>query len=206
MPGPGLTCCLLIGGKEAKAGRVTLTFPEYICERLLNPPSSTLVNFGHGLGIYARVFGPGAISIVSYDQVVAEGLDLVRHFAATFLGLPELPPLDLPRVNVSPGAVDVEIIRALNAIEWNRRNGSAPVRYAITLSDRLLARRDSRSGSCLVRAMQNYIGKLAINEASDGLQRLHAELFTTFKSALVEPRLARLFFEPRRVEVPLHSP
>jgi hypothetical protein len=175
-------------------------------QRLAQPAGSLLVNFGAGLRSCAEVFGPQALAIVSYDQVMANYAttgrrDLFAHFAATFLDWPDPPKLDLPHVNVSPDAGDIEVIRAVNSLEQARR-GQPPGRAeAAALSGLYLRRAGELAGPDLRAALAAHMTTALLNEDSVQLAALHRQLYAEFGHAMVEPQSHGVFFAPRRAEI-----
>jgi hypothetical protein len=187
--------------KQATREGATQSLPEYLYQRIAQPAGSRLVNFGTGLRAYADVFGPAALAVVSYDRVIAERRDLFAHFAASFLDWADPPALTLPPVNVSPGAADIEVIRALHGIEQARR-GEPPERVAAAaMSARYLRRADELAGPALRAALAAHMATAVLNETSVQLAALHRQLYAEFGHALVEPRSDGVFFAPRRAEL-----
>jgi hypothetical protein len=187
--------------KESVKGGDSMTLPEYLFRRLHNPVVSFFVNFGVGLRIWARYFGPGAISIVAYNQLVALRLDLFRHFADRFLGWPDPPALDVAATNVSPGTTDIEAIRAVAALERLRAGRVLPHRYAGALATQYMKRRAELVTPTVAAALEGHTGRLFVNEGMPALAALHKELMAEFGAALVPPRLPNFFFRPRRAEI-----
>lgn len=188
--------------KQAVKGGETQTLNEYLYARGVNPRGSFFVNFGIGLRNYAQVFGANAISIVSYDSVLAAKLDLFRHFAATFLDWRDPPHIDLGAVNVSPGMMDTEILRALNSLEQSQRGTPLGRMEAVEMADRFLPRAPQWVSPALRQAMAANIGKALVNEGSNLLTSLHMQLFEEFGRALVQPHPPGAFFSPKRAEIP----
>jgi hypothetical protein len=188
--------------KQAIKAGDTQTLVEYLYARGINPRGSFFVNFGTGLRHYATVFGAHAISIVSYDTVLAAKLDLFEHFAATFLDWRDPPRLDLGGVNVSPGLLDTEILRALNSIERSRRGTPLGRGEAVAMADRYLLHAPQLVTPLLRQAMAANVGKALVNEGSNLLTSLHMQLFNEFGRALVQPHPPGVFFAPKRAELP----
>jgi hypothetical protein len=187
--------------KQEIKGGSTQTLPEYLYQRTAQPAGSFLMNFGVGLRTYTSVFGDAALSVVAYDQVMAQRRDLFAHFAATFLDWPDPPGLALPPVNVSPTAADAEVIRALNGIE-RARSGQPPERAeAAAMSAKYLRRADALAPPVLRAALAAHMATAQLNEKSAPLSALHQQLFAEFGHALVEPKPRGMFFQPRRVEL-----
>ncbi len=152
------------------------------------------------------MFGAAALAIVSYDEVMAQhatglGRDLFAHFAATFLDWPDPPVLDLPHVNVSPDAGDIEVVRAVNALE-QARTGRPPERAeAAAMSGRLLRRADELAGPDLREALAAHMTTAFLNEDSVQLAALHRQLYAAFGAAIVAPKPDDVFFAPRRAAI-----
>jgi hypothetical protein len=187
--------------KQATREGGTQSLPEYLYQRVAQPSGSLLVNFGAGLRACAEVFGPEALAIVSYDHVITERRDLFAHFAATFLDWPDPPALDLPPVNVSPGAAETEVTRALNGLE-QARAGAPPGRATATAMSGLLLRRAAELiGPDLREALAAHATTAVLNEESVQLAALHRQLHAEFGHAVVEPKTEGVFFAPRRAEL-----
>jgi hypothetical protein len=189
--------------KQEVKGGGTQTLPEYLFGRAVNPTGSFFVNFGIGLRRYSKVFGAEAISVVSYDAVMAAQRDLFQHFAASFLSWPDAPKPQVTGVNVSPNAAEIEVIRAVNGLDLIRRGGGPPDRRdAATMTEVYLRRARELTGPDLQKAMADNMGKALLNEGSATLAALHQQLFSEFGKGLVPPHPADFFFLPRRAEIP----
>jgi hypothetical protein len=187
--------------KQATREGATQSLPEYLYQRIAQPVGSLLVNFGAGLRVCAEVFGADALAIVSYDHVMTKRQDLFAHFAETFLDWPDPPALDLPHVNVSPDAGDIEVIRAVNALE-QARTGRPPGRAeAAAMSGRYLRRAEELAGPDLREALTAHMATALLNEESVQLAALHRQLHAEFGHAMVEPATQGVFFAPRRAEI-----
>jgi hypothetical protein len=101
------------------------TYPQFLLTHLAQPSDSRLLNPMRVLGRYADAFGRNAIRLVAYDRVIDGGEDLLAFFLQTLLGVPIVPPTRGKRVNGALPAVDIEIIRLLNAMA-RRWQGSVP--------------------------------------------------------------------------------
>lgn len=188
--------------KQSVIAGATQTFREYLLGFANNPAGSPVVNFAPALRRYAAAFGPHAIDIVAYDTVMAEGGDLFRHFAARFLDWPDAPALDLPPVNVSPAAAEIEVIRSLHGIE-TARLGRPPERQpARAMADCYLRRATEFEAPALRRALAANQGTAAFDELDLHVAQLHRDLFDEFREALVEPKPPGAFFLPRRADIP----
>lgn len=187
--------------KQATREGATESLPEYLYRRIAQPAGSRLVNFGTGLRTYTDVFGMAALAVVAYDRVMAERRDLFAHFSASFLDWPDPPAVVQPHVNVSPDVADIEVIRALNAIEQARRGRPADRAAAAAMSARYLRRADALAGPLLRDALAAHTATALLNETSVQLAALHRELFAEFGGALVAPKSDGVLFAPRRAEI-----
>ncbi len=184
-----------------KHGRIVDTFPEYLYARVVNPRTNNMLNFGEGMSIYAGVFGKEAVKLVSYDQVLAQKLDLFEHFVASFLKISDLPAANLPRVNVSPSVTDIEILRALTILRTLHLESLADPRSGTTYFDTYMEHKNTPDVLALSADLEQYVDTIRINEMSAGLRGLQRELFEKFGDALVAPALKRFFFVPKRSDV-----
>jgi hypothetical protein len=174
------------------------TLAEYVLRCLGDPSASPIVNFRHILDRYAAVFGLESIRIVSYNGVLGAGEDLLTHFCRNFLAWPDPPPVDIGRVNVSLDTVDTEIIRTLNALEWNRAREA----HRVLAEQYLMAKAGLPVRWVVEQSMQFVVNRLRIDDAAPALAQLNADIARHYQSALVPPFPAEGLFEPRTEDVP----
>jgi hypothetical protein len=175
----------------------TITFPEFLSAHAVNSFGSNVMNYGLTLARYAEQFGLSNISLVSYSNIVDAGGDLFINFCQNFLSWNDPPAPSHGRVNVSLDPVEVEIIRALNAIERARGGEQSTAIFR--------SYRHSKGKLDLTKlnsGIQSYLAHSAINEGLGPLQYLHSELFRQFGPLLVEPRTGPRLFVPRLSQVP----
>jgi hypothetical protein len=174
------------------------TLVEYVLRCLGDPSASPIVNFRYILDRYAAVFGPESIKIASYNSILEADEDLLSHFCHNFLSWPAPPPIEPGRVNVSLDIVDTEIIRTLNALEWNRARDARRV-----LAEQYLrAKADLPARWIVEKSMQFVVNGLRIDDAAPALAQLNAGIARRYLSALVPPFPAAGLFEPRSENVP----
>lgn len=192
--------------KEEVKGGETDTLPEYLYNRLKNPSASSFINFGTGLRLWAKFFGPSAIRIVAYNHLLSLKLDLFQHFSQTFLRWTEPPKLAISSANVSPGAADIEVARAIAVLE--RMQAGEPLQRAYTgaMAQRYLRRKDELRTDRIAKALEDFQTNITISELNPFLTELHRNLMTEFGSAIVAPRMHNHFFSPRVAKVPYISP
>lgn len=180
----------------------TQTFREFLLQWGSNPADCDFLNFAPNLRRFADRFGAHAIDIVSYDAVLAEGMDIFRHFAATFLDWRDAPAGDPPQPNGTADPADIEILRALHAIE-KRHLGRAPepLRSA-AITETYLRLAPKFDLPALRRALAANLVTVAFAESDQLLARLHRALFTEFREALAAPRPHGGLFPVRQVELP----
>jgi hypothetical protein len=173
------------------------TFLEFLSSHLANPNGAHVINYSRTLRRYAESFRLSEMSLVSYSNIVDGGGDIFANFCASFLSWMDPPNPDLARVNVSLDPAQVEVIRALNAIEWARsgRDGSDILRS-------YLRNRAAFDLSALESVMRQHIVHAKVNEGTGPLNNLHAELFKEFGPLLSEPRSGARFFVPKLAEIP----
>jgi hypothetical protein len=175
----------------------TTTFPEFLSEHMVNLFRSNVINYGHTLARYVQHFGLSNISLVSYSNIVDGGGDLFINFCQKFLSWNDPPAPAHGRVNVSLDPVEVEIIRALNAIELlhgGEKSTAIIQKYRRSKNKLVLAN--------LIAAIKSNVAHSRINEGLGPLQYLHGELFRQYGSLLVEPRSGPRLFAPKLSEIP----
>jgi hypothetical protein len=175
----------------------TITFPEFLSEHAVNSFGSHVINFGHTLARYVEQFGLPHISLVSYSNIVDSGRDLFTHFCQEFLSWDNALVPQHGKVNISLDPVEVEIIRALNAIELSCGSEKSNVIFRGFQQSK-----NKFDLSNLIAAIKNNMGHARINEGLGPLQYLHSELFRQFGQLLVEPRTGPRLFVPKLLEVP----
>jgi hypothetical protein len=171
-----------------KHGQST-TFPEFMTSNLMNPFAANIINYGILLERFEQAFGIENISLVSYSNIVDQGGDLAEHFLRSFLAWPNAPLMQGLRPNPSLGIDDIEMIRALNALEWRhhgRRTDRMRVRYLRT--------RSALDLSVVLAAMEKSRGSLRVNENSRALRTVHEEMFQKYGHRMVPPKSGRYFF------------
>jgi hypothetical protein len=182
--------------EQVKHGSLT-TLPDFALSCLTDPAASEVLNFGRVLSRYGVAFGRENLRLVSYNAVLESGEDLFSHFCRCFLGLPNVPPSGLGRINVSHDMVDVEVLRALNVLEWTRARDAR-----LRLYHRYMAKRPELPVRWLVEnALQYVVDRVKLNDAALGLAALHADIFGRYRQLIVPPLPAGKLFEPRSAEV-----
>jgi hypothetical protein len=162
-----------------------------VFEHLRDPFASYIVNFSRKLEKFERVFGVQALRLVSFSSVIGSGQDLFGHFAHTFLDWSPTNKLAIGLPNQAVSPTDIELIRALNAIEWNttkQRNARLRNLYLLAKPTMDLAR--------LWEVAKRETRRLKIDDASPGLKSLHESLFARYKANLVPPLLPDRLFRP----------
>ena len=173
------------------------TLPEYVQNCLSDPSASRLINFELTLARYATIFGVEHLRVVSYNDVLESGQDLLTHFCRCFLAWPNSPSADIGRVNESLDLVDSELVRVLNALHWTRTREISSHLY-----HRYRALKDKLPVHWLVeRAMQYVVSTIHINDEIPSLAQIHTEIANRYAQALVPPTCAKGLFTPRAAEV-----
>lgn len=92
------------------------TFPEYYARVLTAPDNKGVVDYSLSWRRFERVFGRDSLRLVSFNNLLDNGIDLFEHFCEVILGWPAVPKVDrsLIRENAGAGAIKTEIVRALN--------------------------------------------------------------------------------------------
>lgn len=175
----------------------SLGLPEFLAHHLINPVGSTLANYDQALGRLSEVFGRNSLHLVSYSNLVSSRMDLLAHFLETFVNWSRAESAEAQRENVSLDIHDVELIRALNAMEIAQHG-----RSSFDLCARYLAARPMLDLGMLREVMDRHINTIEINEASSGLRMVHEVIFERYGERLVHPRSGLNLFPLRAVNVP----
>lgn len=157
--------------------------PTFLTGHLSNPTGSTVVNYDHALRKLTDVFGLGSLNLVSYSNLVDQGVDMFSHFLTTFCGVPNPPEVRRERENISIDATQSELARVMNVLEEQARDTSSPQMF-----ERLAARRADLDLDGVERAMKDAQATIAVSDSSPGLRLLHELLFERYGERLVAPR------------------
>lgn len=185
------------GWQEMVKHGETGTFPEFLSRHMVNSFGSHVMNYGQTVGRYAEHFGLPNISLVSYSNIVDSGHDLLTNFCRNFLAWADPPVPPQGRVNASLDPVEVEVVRALNAID--RAHGGEKSN-AIFLA--LRRAKPALDLSDLLTTIKSHVAHIRVNEGLGALQYLHSELFRQFGGLLVEPRSGPSLFAPKVSDIP----
>lgn len=168
------------------------TFPEMMANSLMDPYTSATINYAFQLDRFGQVFGIDSLSLVSYSNIIDQGHDVGEHFFKAFLGWPDAPLTSGIRPNASLNIFDVELIRVLNAIEWEKlqhRSDRLRLKYLETQEELGLDN--------VFRAMEGHRMTARFNEDAPNLRRLHEEIYATYGRRLIPPEAGRYLFVPR---------
>jgi len=106
------------------------TYLEFLNAQISAPMASLYLNYMNVLDRWAKVIGPHNIRIFSYDNIRAEGQDVVQHFCNQVLGF----SLDVPKMrqdNKRQAVGRTETLRVLNRMVFGSKAGSARIRVAL---------------------------------------------------------------------------
>lgn len=135
------------------------TLPEYYAPLMRDPTKAPNLNYSLVWDRFADVFGRNSLRIVSQTNLAEHKVDLFRHFCTEILGWTgqaRVPEAKLVR-NISPDAVDTEILRALNAMDF-QTTGRTDIRMRV----RFLNRRDQLDTAWLAELMKDDVASLVI--------------------------------------------
>jgi hypothetical protein len=192
---------ILSGWKEMVKHGYMQTFPTICSMHLVNPYASHVMNYAITATKFSDVFGPEAIRLVSYNNLVDQNIDLFEHFARTFLDFPNPAPSTAGRPNTSISVFEAEAIRALNALEWARGGAGSANLYRKYTQNREVQARTAGELSRIVEAMQQDQLALQMNEDGASLRALHRSVFEKFGGRLVPPRSGDALFVPRNARI-----
>ncbi len=103
---------------------------EFINQHTSAPAASLYLNYANTLNRWAAVAGAKNLRIFSYDNLRAEGHDIVQHFCTQVLGV-ELQLEHAHQHNPRQQVGRTETLRMLNWLAFGGKTGSARVRAAL---------------------------------------------------------------------------
>lgn len=103
---------------------------EFLNHQTSAPMASVYLNYMQVLDRWAAVVGLKSLRIFSYDNLRAEGLDVVQHFCARVLGI-QLQQPQPRRDNRRQTVGRSETLRMLNWLAFGGKGGSPRVRMAL---------------------------------------------------------------------------
>jgi hypothetical protein len=162
----------------------TYTLPEFLARNLINPVGSSIINHDHALARLVRVFGLSSLRLVSYNNVLDSGNDILMHFLAAFADWNGPHEGIQTRENISLSLFDTEMVRILNALEIAQTGRAG---YD-TVCARYLDRKPQLDLAVIHTAMQQCMQNVEVNEGSAGLRIVHEALFERYGERMVAPR------------------
>jgi hypothetical protein len=153
--------------QEVKMGRFT-TLPEYYAPLLKNPYHLATINYSRVWQTLCRVFGRSSLRLVSFDHLRDRKIDQFKHFARHFLDWDGEHGVDagLIDANVSPNSYDIEILRALNGIDYQ-----AVRRYRYDMRVKFLYVRPNWDTRALESIMAEDLGTIDISDECESFLR-----------------------------------
>ena len=137
----------------------TTSLPEFLTEQLAGSRSSEFLDLVM-IDKFAAVFGESHIKIVLYSQLTDSGLDIAKHFFASFLELPDIELPALGRHNSSLAICTTELIRAMNVIHARHGGERSP-----QLRSWFLSQQKGLVPDVVLDAMQKNIGVVHLDES-----------------------------------------
>ncbi len=150
---------------------------------------------------FSAVFGPERVKIVSYSHLEDKGIDIARHFLANFVDPGDFALPSIGRPNGSLAAADIELIRALNAI--NARRGGET---SAALRDWFLARKDALIPPSLPELMRANMGRIRLDERIPPLALPSRRVLDRYGASLVPPWTHDTLHAPRIIDAPFIQP
>lgn len=184
------------GWQEMVKHGATQALPEFVAAHMMDPCSSNIINCGRILRKYGEAFGTHSLRLVSYDEIVDSGLDLLTHFTGNFLNFVD-PHMMPARVNKSMDLLDTEVVRALNTVGCAR--GCKPDGR---ICERYLQARQGLRVDPLFDAMGRFARYLRSDETAEWALSLHRKLIGEFGAQVVPPRPDNFLFRPRISQIP----
>jgi hypothetical protein len=164
------------------------------CTKALETPFQTgAINYGRTLRRWNAHFGRAALRLVALETLAETNTEIGAHFLSNFLGLEmEFPLPDGPQ-NPSMPLVETEILRALNAIDWQlHQQGSSAIRQAF------VRHRDTLDLTRTEAAIETDLTEVIFDETAPRMIKLQKSLFAEYSANVVAPHKPDLFFTPRR--------
>lgn len=178
--------------QEAVKQGSALPYADFLMTHLTRPEESDLLDYGRVLRRYAEAFGTGAIRLVSYDQSLVGGRDLLDVMLREILGVVIEAPADARRVNRTLPAFDIEIIRVLNGMAA-RSGGALPGGvWPMKLLYQLGAERLPAIAT-LRRVLGGWQRPHAVPDDLPGFRAIEARLLAQFGPAIGAAAADRLF-------------
>jgi hypothetical protein len=150
---------------------------------------------------FSAVFGPEAVKVVSYSHLEDNGIDIARHFLAAFVDPGDFALPAMGRPNGSLAAPDIELIRALNAI--NARHGGET---SAALRNWFLTRKDALVPPSLLERMRANMGSIHLDERLPPLALPPRHVLARYGASLVPPWKHATLHEPRIIDAPFVRP
>jgi hypothetical protein len=175
------------------------TLPEYYLAAVRHARYTASINFSLIWNTVCGAFGRDSLKLVSYSNLRDDHVDIFHHFARTFLEWHDETAVlkDALLENVSPNAVDTEILRALNWIDFRAKGRHLPDMYV-----RFSARRLELDTHVFEKIMANSIAEFELNDGAEEF-RLSWNDMNLFADCLVPQSSSReSIFEFRTVSVP----
>lgn len=181
--------------EHVRQGHKTM-LPEFIVRQLMgyDGPARQDATI---LDRFAAVFDADQIKVVSYSYLVENGCDIASHFLASFLDLPDIELPDIGHLNKSLSILDIELIRALNAMRAPHGED-----WSTAVRDWYLTHKDGSVPASIFDAMRVSVGSIRLNEAAPPLVHLWRDVLTRYASSLVPPWDTNTLHELRVVDVP----
>ncbi len=147
------------------------TLPEFYLPYLEEPIKLPSVNYSLVFNKFAAVFGRDAITLVSYNNLLDHGANVATHFVEKILdwhGDASVNEGWLQR-NISPSAVDTEILRALNYLHF-LATGATSLRMRVLF----LTLRQTLNTDLLADVMKSSLFELPLSDAAAPFQAAYA--------------------------------
>ncbi len=177
--------------EKVKQGHA-MTFPDFVQLQIRQAVSAPNTNFGRKLDLFASYFGRENIKLVSYNNLVDDGIDIFGHFMQAVLGLEadELPIRE--RLNQSVSMFDIEMIRVLNAFD-SARNGSASPEIFSAYFDL----KPTLDMADITAVMERNVLSLVLDDNATPFLEMHQGLFEKYSDLLMTAGPAGCLFKPR---------
>jgi hypothetical protein len=163
------------------------TFPEFYVDYIRNAFYSGSVNYSLIWSVIVSIFGRKSLKLVSYSNLRDQKIDLFRHFAANFLQWSGEVTVNRNLImdQASPNIFDVEILRALNWIDFQsvgRHRWNMRIKFGMMRSEI-----DTRM---LDELMADDVGTVELSDGAEAF-RLSWQEMNKFADCLVPRSLFR---------------
>ena len=182
------------------------TLTEYYAKVMGDAENIGVVDYAQSWHRFEKIFGRESLKLISFDNLNDHRVDLFENFCETILGLRDVPKVDETLIlkNAGLGAIDTEIVRAMNFLYFSETSCVDPTMREI-FDQRV---RDGYDLQPLQGQLKADISELQIEDnAADPRSTWAAHLRSTwnamsaYRDRFVSQEFGNDFFERRTARV-----